>query len=616
LLRATSALLLIGGLTFSLRCTPNMIDVGEGEDGGGGAGDGGADMSLPLPKTTVLRITPVNEVMLVDLNQEPTKAFTATLVQPTGMTEDVTAKATFTLSNGTVGALSGATFRAAKMGTARVDFTTVTATYKDGESELQATANLTLVWLRTSGDQQDFFFTLPYQDPEQKKPLAFTTQIQSIDAFFAVDTTASMTDSINALKSSLQTTIIPGVKAAAVKDAWFGVGAVEDFPTSYTLNFMGTNQTITAGYAGWQGDKDDQPLILLSEMNANVTTAQNAVNSLLRGSAPRGNGMDVPEGQMEALYQIATGKGNVVAGVVNIPANNKGIGGVAFRKGALPVVTLITDAIFHTKGEPTRACSARDTLGNTIYGPAELAGGAAAAAHTRAETIAALNQICAKVVGVSTLRTTMPNIQTDPNGICNATDDLRQMAVGTGARVPPGVWDLAGRPTGCAAGKCCTGVNGASENPDNDGLCPLVFRIPQNGTGLGSQVTAGITQVARFSQFDVVTSVSGQAQGDKGEKLPAGKTTADFIKSVLPLDATAPPPPPAIPAPVIMGDKFVKVTPGSVVRFDVKARNDFLPALPMPQVFRAKIKVLAGGCADLDERDVLILVPPSAPVIG
>jgi len=29
-----------------------------------------------------------------------------------------------------------------------------------------------------------------------------------------------------------------------------------------------------------------------------------------------------------------------------------------------------------------------------------------------------------------------------------------------------------------------------------------------------------------------------------------------------------------------------------------------------------KIKVLAGGCADLDEREVIILVLPRAPVVG
>src|SRR5262249_20713209 len=164
--------------------------------------------------------------------------------------------------------------------------------------------------------------------------------------------------------------------------------------------------------------------ILLSAMAADVTAAKTAVGNLLVGAEPRGNGVDLPEGQMEALFQIATGAGNVVGGVVNVPPNHTGIGGVAFRDGALPRVTGVTDAIFHTKGEPGRGCSARTTLGGVVNIAAEYSGAVAAAAHTRADTIAALNKICAKVIGVSNLRTSISGAIDDPNGICNPTDDL------------------------------------------------------------------------------------------------------------------------------------------------------------------------------------------------
>jgi hypothetical protein len=68
-----------------------------------------------------------------------------------------------------------------------------------------------------------------------------------------------------------------------------------------------------------------------------------------------------------------------------------------------------------------------------------------------------------------------------------------------------------------------------------------------------------------------------------------------------------------LPAPQISGGAFTKVYPGSTVRFTVTAQNVIVPATDKPQVFRAKIKVLAGGCADLDEREVIILIPPAAP---
>ncbi len=51
---------------------------------------------------------------------------------------------------------------------------------------------------------QDFFFTLPYQAPAQSNQLRFTTTIQSIDVFFAVDATASMGSPIANLRDSLR----------------------------------------------------------------------------------------------------------------------------------------------------------------------------------------------------------------------------------------------------------------------------------------------------------------------------------------------------------------------------------------------------------------------------
>ena len=121
-------------------------------------------------------------------------------------------------------------------------------------------------------------------------------------------------------------------------------------------------------------------------------------------------------------------------------------------------------------------------------------------------------------------------------------------------------------------------------------------------------MTSGITQLARFGAFDVVAAA-------EGDPLPTGRTTADFIKGVIPRDATTPPAPPVTKAPVIRDGKFTGVLPGTVVRFAIEARNDVVMETAEPQVFHARIKIRAGGCADLDERDVIILVPPSKPVI-
>jgi hypothetical protein len=139
-------------------------------------------------------------------------------------------------------------------------------------------------------------------------------------------------------------------------------------------------------------------------------------------------------------------------------------------------------------------------------------------------------------------------------------------------------------------------------------LCPLVFRNDTKGNGLGDQVTSGITQLARFGAFEVVAA-------SEGDPLPGGGNTAALIKRLTPRDAQLPPAPPVLKAPSIRDGKFTGVLPGNVVRFDIQAANDLVMSRAEPQVFRARIKIRAGGCADLDEREVIILVPPTRPVV-
>jgi len=577
--RLARSALLVGclGLATQLTCGNNRGD-----------GDQNLDPENPdAPRLVSLTLKPNNDILLVDLNTEATKAFTVRGLYSDGSSSDFTRKVRWSIDNTAVGKFSGPTFKSAILDKNKVDFTKVFAKVTESGRELATVANLTVVWLRTTGNSQDFFFSLPYKISPQTKPLTFSTQVQSLDVFFAVDTTGSMGGEINQLVRSLQGTVIPGVKAAAAKDAWFGVGAVDDWPAG------------SYGSPGCGGGPDDQPLILLQSMTDDVMKAQNGVQQLLRGSSPRGCGADTPEGQMEALYQIATGDGQMGAGA-NIPANHKGIGGVEYRDGALPIVVSISDASFHDVGDmPPRNC----------YGsPVSYSGEVAKFAHSRQQTAEALNKICAKSVGISAM------LSSDEN--CIATKDLTYFAKETGAVVPPEAWDVPMRPNGCAAGKCCTGLRGAGEEPDANGLCPLVFKVQSDGTGVGDQVTAGIAQLARFASFDVVTDVVGETQGEKGEVIPDGKTTAEFIKSITPLDALPPPPPPFIPAPIMTEKGFSKVVPGSYVRFNVTAHNEIIKETFRPQVFHATIRVRAGGCANLDSRDVIILVPPVAPTPG
>lgn len=542
----------------------------------------GSDTEL-LRTLRSIEVNPISPVLQADLNTKATQSFKVLARYNDRSIRDVTAAASFTVDSPMVGSVTGGTFESAARATTQIDATAITVRYKEGAVEATVKVNLTVVWLRTSGPTKDLFFTLPHMAPAQSQTAAFGTSYQSLDAFLAVDTTGSMGSEITALKSGLDTTLVPAVQAA-VRDSWFGVGAVEDFPSG------------SYGSPGCNGGPDDQPFILLSAMGSDLMATRTAVASLLRGAAPRGCGADTPEGQMEALYQIATGAGNVVGGVVNIPAHkDKGRGGVEFRTGSLPVVAMLSDASFHSVGDAAPATCYMTDVSYT--------GATAMAAHTRTATATALKNLCARVVGLSVVTVTEEG--------CLATKDLRQMATDTGAVVPPEAWDAGTRPAGCAAGQCCTGMAGAGEAPNASGLCPLVTRLSRGATDVGAQLGAGITRLARFSPSEVSLVLSGVTTAIDGTALPAGKTTADFLQPVKPVDGTAPAMPSGLKAPVVSGDRFTGVIPGSTLRFTVEAKNDFITSSSRPQSFKAKLTTMASGCAVLDERDVLILVPAS-----
>jgi hypothetical protein len=266
----------------------------------------------------------------------------------------------------------------------------------------------------------------------------------------------------------------------------------------------------------------------------------------------------------------------------------------------MPVIVDISDALSHGVGE-TAVCSY--TGESSAY-----TGSVATVAHSRTDTKNALAGICARVVGIAAIQTALT-----PD--CSPEEYMRDLATATGARVPPAAWDVGTRPAGCAANQCCTGQNGAGMATDADGLCPVVFDVSPTGTGVSTNIVTGIQMLTRFATFDVPTDRQGVATDINGNALPMGHTTVDFIKAVTPTSFVLPPPPPVLPNPTFDATTFHNVTPGTQVSFAVNAYNDFVMQTDQAQIFRATIRVLAGGCTPLDQRDVLILVPPTPIVI-
>jgi hypothetical protein len=574
-------------------CACGPSHHGSGIDASGGGGDGAFPDAPPQPHTLdSISVTPENKIVQLDLNATAQQGFIATGHFLDGVDEDLTATATWTSSNPAVGTMTGAALSIPAFTSATAQTSRITA----ASGGLSGIAQLTVVAYRKSGPSQDFFFILPYQDPAgaQTKPLDFSTTIPALDVFFLMDTTGSMFGEISNLQGALTGTVVPGIKAA-VPNSQFGVGALEDFPVDTYGN--------TAGSAcGRGGDATpDQPLKVRQVITSDINAVQTGVNSLSNGpGAPIGCGNDWPESGLESIYQAATGEGLTGPSPTSVPANHTGIGGVGFRSGTMPIIVVISDADSHGKGE-TGSCA------TTGEGEA-YAGAVASVAHTRQNTKDALTGICGRFVGIAA-------IQTSLDASCSPQNYMTDLATSTGSRVAPSAWDVGTRPAGCAANQCCTGQNGAGQAPDGAGLCPVVFDVSPSGTGVGANIATGISLLARFATFDVPTDKQGVGTDIDGVALPAGHTTADFIKMVTPVSFVKPAPPPVVPDPTFDATTFHNVTPGTKVSFSVNAFNDFVMSTGDAQIFRATIRVLAGGCTPLDQRDVLILVPP-IPVVN
>ncbi len=607
LVRAGLAVAVAVAVVVGIGCGPSHDRV-PADAGGGGSdappGDGG-------PHTLAsLAITPTNPIVQLDLNMIGTQPFAVMGTYLDGTTQDLTAEATWSVANPAVGAMSGATLEIPAFAAVSAEVSKLTATVGSKTTDAQ----ITVVAYRQSGEQTDFFFVLPYADTmHQDKMLDFSTAIPALDVFFLMDATGSMQDEINNLQLALTTPTTGVVDSilATVPNTEFGVGALEDFPVTVSSDQYGETTatcvgTLPASNAYGDGT-DDQPFKLRQAITSTTSLIETAIDGLthpnLAGSQLEtiGCGGDLPEAGFEAVYQTVTGAGLSGPSPTDVPA-----GAVGFRDGAMPVIVSLSDAVSHGTDE-TASCDVHQGSNIVTYGPAQVnyAGSVAAVAHSREQTATAVEGICGRFVGIAPVKD------------CDAEEYMTYLSTQTGARVPPGAWDVGTRPSGCGPTQCCTGQNSAGMAPDADGLCPLVFRVTTGGAGVSSGVTTGIEMLARFAQFDVPTQETGVTTDIYGDPLPGTHSTADFLKSVTPASWVLPPPPPDVPAPTIDANniQFDGVTPGTQVTFTIDAYNDFVPQTDQAQIFEATISVLAGGCNVLDQRTVLVLVPPMPIVI-
>jgi hypothetical protein len=254
------------------------------------------------------------------------------------------------------------------------------------------------------------------------------SRVGRADVVFLVDTTNSMTEEIATIRDRLQNQLAPAIRGS-IPDSQIGVADFRDFPIPP------------------YGERTDFPFRLRQTVTGDISQVQAAVN-VLRASG----GMDEPESQVEALYQLATGEG--IGGFVSPSPGcpGGGLGYACLRRDALPVVLLFTDAPFHN------GPGGRFRYVGILPPP-----------HTYEQALTELLALGARVMGFA-------------SGRGNELRDLRTVARDTGA-------------------------------VDLDGN-PLVFDIGSRAERLGTEVVDAIETFVESTVFDVDVVLRDPVPGD------------------------------------------------------------------------------------------------------
>jgi hypothetical protein len=131
---------------------------------------------------------------------------------------------------------------------------------------------------------------------------------------------------------------------------------------------------------------------------------------------------------------------------------------------------------------------------------------------------------------------------------------------------------------------------------------PIVYDAAAGN--VSSSIVDGISRIAG----GVRQNVSTRTQNVAGNPDEFDATT--FIKSIVPVEGF-----PMTGYESKDDTTFYGVVPGTLVDFAVEFYNDVRPPAAAAQLFKATIVVVGNGVADLDERQVYIIVPPDGAVI-
>ncbi len=359
----------------------------------------------------------------------------------------------------------------------------------------------------------DVCIELPPGEPPTELPVEFVARIESAEVFFLVDVTGSMGGEIATIQARIVDTIVPGI-ADQIPDVRFSVGHFADYPEN--------------GY----GSPGDEVFALLRASTADIGQVEAATGSLVLQM-----GGDPPEAYVEALFITATGQGiRRLVPNSSCPGLSDAVGYPCFGPNGARIILLFTDAETHN-------------------GP----GGAnpyesiTPAPHTYDETVGALREIGAKVLGI---------YSGDP-GEGDGLRHVRALARDTGAVTADGT--------------------------------PLVFDIGSSGTGLDSSVIEAVRTLVEEVPIDVDVIVTDDPRD--------AVDVTQFVRGIVTSGATP------TDGAIDRGDRYDQVRPGTRVTFRILLANELIPRTDVPQRFRAHVTMRGDRVTHLLELDVDLVVP-------
>ena len=349
----------------------------------------------------------------------------------------------------------------------------------------------------------DYYFDLPVGGFEKNDTLMFEPEISKLDLVFNVDTTGSMQDTIDNVRTNVGS-IIDKVRVMVTESA-FALTTFDDFPA---LNYAYTTiNGITY---------NDLPFRVLGSISSDKATVQGYVNNPLFTSRHGGDGA---EAGTESLYQIATGAGTSWNGgsaifrddngqtfnyswdsgsTPSVPQSSEAWGGVGFRSASLPIVIHVSDVYSHDADSPYINISGMMTdaayyqnyfIYDTRFIPNP---------HYTADVIPLLKQKGIRVITVS-----VPDTKGSYNG--NAVGQMTTWSRESNAIVPACAFKDEHGVSPCGENRCCLGedVEAPQTLYGKPNLCILKFKGAQSS--VSEYVSAGVEALVKYGTYDVAT---------------------------------------------------------------------------------------------------------------